>query len=121
MTYDLIDLENVSDDMEMKLFINTLSGTMASPNVVVDEGKSVNKDYKDLTINEVTSSYYDLKAGDTKKSSDGLDMTIYSGSLKPSGSKYKDYDANATAITPAPSAAATPVPAGRRRRWGSNP
>lgn len=112
VTYDLIDLENVSDDMEMKLFINTLSGTMASPNVVVDEGKSVNKDYKDLTINEVTSSYYDLKAGDTKKSSDGLDMTIYSGSLKPSGSKYKDYDANATAITPAPSAAATPVPSG---------
>lgn len=94
VVYDLIDLENVSDAMEMKLFINTLSGSAVSPMVVVDSGKSVDSNYKDFKIKEATSDYFSVDADGTKKSADGSDMTVYKGAIEPNGSTYQDYDAS---------------------------
>ena len=104
VVYDLIDLENVSSDMEMKLFINTLSGTASSPNVVIDAGKTVDSGYNDFAISDATSDYFkdSLAADGTKKTSDGQDMTVFEGSIKPAGSKYQDYEPDAVEITPAP-------------------
>ena len=91
VVYDLIDLENVSDATEMKLFINTLSGNAVSPQVTVDSGKTVDSNYKDLKISEETDQYFTLDADGTKKSEDGSDMTVYRGVIEPNGSNYRDY------------------------------
>ena len=91
VVYDLIDLENVSDVTEMKLFINTLSGNAVSPQVTVDSGKTVDSNYKDFKISEETDQYFTLDADGTKKSEDGSDMTVYRGVIEPNGSNYRDY------------------------------
>lgn len=91
VVYDLIDLENVSDATEMKLFINTLSGNAVSPQVTVDSGKTVDSNYKNFKISEATDQYFSLDADGTKKSEDGSDMTVYRGVIEPNGSNYRDY------------------------------
>lgn len=91
VVYDLIDLEKVSDENEIKLFINTLSGNAVSPQVTVDSGKTVDSNYKDLKISEETDQYFTLDADGTKKSEDGSEMTVYRGVIEPNGSNYRDY------------------------------
>lgn len=108
VVYDQIDLAKVTDAKEMKLFINALSGSTASPEVVVEEAKSVNTNYNDFkNIKNLTKDYFEnsMSADGTKRSEDGLEMSVYAGSIKPIGSNYKDYEADASEVTPVPSGA----------------
>lgn len=121
VTYDLVDLGNVTDPMEMKLFINTLTGNVVSPEVEVVSANTVDTNYKSFKVSKAKlEDYY----GDNvnPKTEDGLDLSIYDGSLEPGGSNYQDYESGAKKIngsgkgggkiddstqTPAP---ATPTP-----------
>lgn len=123
--YDLIDLEKATDSWEMKLFVNTLSGSVVSPLVTIDSGISVDSGYKNFEIHEVSEKYFN--ADEVKKSDDGSDMTVYQGVLEAVDSKYSDYKKNARLVdgsgktggkiddtdpTPVP---ATPTPAPEKK------
>lgn len=95
--YDLIDLENVTDPMEMKLFINTLSGNVVSPAVEVVSANTVDTNYKNFTISKTNLEDYYGK-NKIPKTEDGLEMTLYDGSLEPGGSNYQDYESGAKKI-----------------------
>lgn len=131
ITYDMIDLANTTSDLEMKLFINTLRGSDVSPAVRVDSAKTVDANYRDFDVSEVTDDYFPKQDSDAiKKSEDGSEMTVFKGVIQPNGSDYRDYKSNSkivkgdsqsqgsggkidddTTITPAP---ATPTPKPKR-------
>lgn len=94
VVYDLINLESVSDPMEMKLFINVLSGNAVSPLVTVDSGQTVDSGYGEVKIAEVTNETNYFPADDIKRSETGADMTVYWGQVASSGSDYEDYRDN---------------------------
>lgn len=76
----MIDLANTTSDLEMKLFINTLRGSDVSPAVRVDSAKTVDANYRDFDVSEVTDDYFPKQDSDAiKKSEDGSEMTVFKG------------------------------------------
>lgn len=102
VTYDLIDLQSVSDPMEMKLFINALVGSIKAmaPQVVVDSGKAVDSSYKDFgKIEDATQSYFgDTGSAGVKKSENDAEITVFKGALQPNGGSYQDYEAGSRKV-----------------------